>query len=153
MKHLNVQKKRISKCPYCEEMIPISRRAFHFDEKHGITAPTCGVCSKKFRLPSVLLSHQKNAHMREKNFSCDMCDMKFFNNYQMQKHKIKHVAERKYKCDFCNKTFVWKTNLTTHMMIHTGEKPRVCKYCNASFVQTASLSYHMAKHHPNMVWN
>lgn len=150
--HLNVRKKRMTLCPYCDKSIPTWKKLLHFDEAHGIEAPTCGVCGKKFRLPSVLLAHQKNAHMKERDFACDVCDLKFFSNSLLKKHSRKHSGDRRFVCDVCSKGFVWKNNLIAHMLIHTGFKPKVCKFCNETFAQTASLSYHMVKRHPEMIW-
>lgn len=136
------------KCPKCNIKVPASARAFHLEEVHGIPAPKCGICNKKFPFHNRLWLHQRSTHMREKNVLCKICGKQFFDNHGLKRHMATHAKERPFFCKVCSKRFNWKSNLDVHVRIHTGEKPHVCKVCGAAFIESRGLKCHIAKHHP-----
>ncbi|KAJ0170008.1 hypothetical protein K1T71_014614 [Dendrolimus kikuchii] len=148
--HLKLRPK-LRSCYYCEVKVPGYMRAFHLEKEHGIPAPTCNACGKKFAFPNQVLRHQKNFHMGEKRYSCSVCDMKFTTSANLTQHEAKHSAERIHKCEYCEKAFKWRKNLTTHVMMHLDDRRHVCRVCQESFVQQTSLKYHITKKHPEIV--
>lgn len=148
--HLRLRPK-LRSCYFCETRVPGHLRAFHLEKEHGIPAPTCGACGKKFAYPFQVLRHQKNDHMGEKMFRCEVCDMKFASQGNLSQHFIKHTAVRIHKCEYCEKTFKWKKNLRTHILMHLDDRRHVCCLCKEAFVQQTSLKYHITKRHPEMV--
>lgn len=135
----------------CDVKVPAYLRAAHLEEAHGIPAPTCGACGKKFGYPNQVLRHQKNFHMGEKRFRCRHCDMMFSSQANLTQHEIKHSEERGHKCEYCGKAFKWRKNLRTHIMMHLDDRRHICSVCNEGFVQQTSLKYHITKRHPEMV--
>lgn len=139
---------RDRKCPNCDKKIPGHLRAYHMEEKHGVPAPTCGVCGKKFRFPCQMLQHQRKVHMGEKYAVCDICHKGFFNGLSLKLHMLTHSSERRYKCDVCSRDFRWENNLKDHMKIHAGDKRFVCRMCEKAFVQKSTLKQHCMRNHP-----
>ncbi|CAG4958918.1 unnamed protein product [Colias eurytheme] len=144
--HLKMRPK-LRSCHLCNEKVPTQNRPFHMEIAHGLPAPSCGACGKKFAFPNQVLRHQKAYHMGEKRFTCTICDMKFASNSLLMTHTIKHTALRPYKCSYCEKSFRWKKNLKTHVHMHLDVRNHVCRICGESFVQQSSLKYHMTKRH------
>ncbi|XP_026743994.1 zinc finger and SCAN domain-containing protein 31-like isoform X3 [Trichoplusia ni] len=138
------------KCPKCDERIPGYLRAKHLEKKHGIPAPTCGVCNKKFRFPCNVLQHQRKVHMGEKKVCCQVCDKSFFDNLTLKLHMATHSEEKRFKCSICGKMFRWENNLKDHVKIHTGEKKFACCVCEKAFIQKSTLKQHIGRNHPGV---
>ncbi|KAI8427097.1 hypothetical protein MSG28_014728 [Choristoneura fumiferana] len=147
-------KKKVCKCFYCDETFPdYIRRKTHHRTVHNINVPcsNCPICHKAFELPSKMLTHLKEVHIREKNYSCTICDQKFFSKTKVQKHMVKHFGERVHQCEVCKKSYARKQTLRDHMRIHNNDKRFVCALCSQAFVQNSSLKQHMRVHHPEAV--
>ncbi|XP_038221015.1 zinc finger protein 32-like isoform X1 [Zerene cesonia] len=144
--HLKLRPK-LRSCHLCNEKVPTQNRPFHMEAAHGLPAPSCGACGKKFAFPNQVLRHQKAYHMGEKQYKCAVCDMQFASNALLVTHSIKHTALRPHRCGYCEKTFRWKKNLKTHVHMHLDVRKHVCRVCDESFVQQSSLKYHMTKRH------
>ncbi|XP_069363825.1 zinc finger protein 497-like isoform X21 [Maniola hyperantus] len=150
-KHVHLQQRpKLRGCHLCDVKVPGHMRAFHM-ETHGLPAPSCGACGKKFAFPWQVLQHQKFFHMGEKQFRCELCNLAFEYKRQLDHHSIKHTQLKPFKCDVCGKCFRWRNNLKKHMMIHLNIRPHVCSVCQEAFVQSSSLSYHMKTKHPSVV--
>ncbi|CAH2251296.1 jg5981 [Pararge aegeria aegeria] len=147
--HLEIRPK-LRACNLCDVKVPNYMRAFHKEEKHGVPAPTCAACGKKFAFPFQVLRHQKFHHMGESKHRCDSCNLSFIDSYGFSRHMLKHKPDKPHKCDICGKCFRWKNNLKTHVLIHGNVRRHVCQVCQEAFVQWTSLQYHMAKKHPNV---
>ncbi|CAG9574902.1 unnamed protein product [Danaus chrysippus] len=119
--HLKQRPKLIG-CYYCEEKVSPHLRAYHLEKAHGIPAPSCGACGKKFPYPFQVLRHQKTYHMGEKKFVCGVCDMKFASRGNLVQHQVKHSSLRPYKCDLCEETFKLKKHLSRHRLTHLNQR-------------------------------
>lgn len=138
------------KCTKCDERIPDYRRTAHLEKAHGIPAPSCGVCGKKFRFPCNVIQHQKKVHMGEKLEKCQVCEKSFFNKLSLKLHMSTHSAVKKFKCGVCERVFRWENNLRDHVRIHTGDKRFICPVCKKAFVQKSTLKQHAARNHPGV---
>lgn len=142
---------RVITCEECGEIF----RSFHSKwnhqfEKHGITREKhpCKHCPMEFYTRSRMLSHTRQTHDRERNYVCQVCGFRSFNNYGLKFHMACHREERPFECSFCQKRFSTKKAMKTHIRIHTNDKRCVCKICGKAFVQHTSLKLHIKGYHP-----
>ncbi|OWR52863.1 zinc finger protein 449, partial [Danaus plexippus plexippus] len=119
--HLKQRPKLIG-CYYCEEKVSPHMRAYHLEKAHGVPAPSCGACGKKFPYPFQVLRHQKTYHMGEKKFVCNVCDMTFASRGNLVQHQVKHSSLRPFKCDLCEETFKLKKHLSRHRLTHLNQR-------------------------------
>ncbi|XP_047518314.1 zinc finger protein 652-B-like isoform X5 [Pieris napi] len=115
--HLKLTSK-MTGCHFCELKVRAHLRAKHMEEKHGVPAPTCNACGRKFSYPHQVILHQKTFHMGEKNIACPVCDMKFGSKVNLYQHKVKHSTEKIHKCDYCDERFKWRKQWSRHMLKH-----------------------------------
>lgn len=117
-------KPKLLKCHYCPEAFPNYRqRKLHHNLVHGVKIPEykCPVCAKGFQISSKMTVHLKEVHVRERNYSCTMCDSKFFSKTQVQKHMVRHVGEKLFQCEVCQKAYARRQTLRDHMRTHNKE--------------------------------
>ncbi|XP_028156442.1 zinc finger protein 43-like [Ostrinia furnacalis] len=139
------------KCSYCPETFAsYYARKIHHKSAHNVAMQEykCPVCGKIFPIMSRMKIHVKQVHIREKNFACTMCELRFFSRTHLNKHMIKHVGERIHQCEVCLKSYARKQTLRHHMTIHSKEKKFTCSFCSQEFSQNHSLGRHMRVHHP-----
>ncbi|XP_038221017.1 zinc finger protein 652-B-like isoform X3 [Zerene cesonia] len=118
--HLKVGTK-LTGCHFCNEKVRAHLRARHMEMKHGVPAPTCNACGKKFSYPFQVIQHQKTYHMGEKNIACPICDMRFGSKVNLYQHKVKHSDEKLNKCDYCGERFKWRKQWSRHMTKHRAQ--------------------------------
>lgn len=147
-------KDKLLKCFYCEETFQnyVQRKKHHM-VKHDVKAPEfpCPVCGKIFHIQSKMQVHLKEVHIREKNYSCSICEQKFFSKSHVRNHMIKHFGDRVYQCEVCQKSYARQRTLKEHMRIHSSNKKIVCSICSKSFAHNCSLKLHMKMQHTDAV--
>ncbi|XP_023939879.2 zinc finger protein 62 isoform X3 [Bicyclus anynana] len=146
--HLKMSRPNHARCRICNVEVSIRDRVSHMEKEHGKPPPTCGACGKKFTTPALLLRHQKQFHLRERDHKCDKCDYASLTAYHLNLHKKIHEEEREFVCDLCNSSFKWKSTLTKHMLIHLNIRPHKCPVCEYRCIQKPSLRSHISKKHP-----
>ncbi|XP_065572779.1 zinc finger protein ZFP2-like isoform X3 [Artemia franciscana] len=105
----------------------------------------CDVCDKSFSQSSIFIKHQR-VHTGEKPFKCDMCKKCFSESSSLKVHERLHSGEKPFKCDLCEKTFSKSSHLTQHQRVHTGDKPFKCNICEKTFSQSSNLINHKRLH-------
>ena len=66
-------------------------------------------------------------HTQERNFSCDICALKFKSSNSLRIHKRRHMAVEATKpCPICGKEFRSSAALSNHKLVHSNEKKHKC---------------------------
>lgn len=142
---------KLFKCPECPLQFTRRKLMSHKLNVHGTTVYSCGICKFESRSTNAVDEHQRRVHMKEKNAACPLCDMKFFDKFDLKNHMVRHYPVKEFGCEFCSKMFSRRNDLKRHERIHTGDMRKVCHLCGERFVQKASLSHHMLTRHPDSV--
>lgn len=96
------------------------------------------------------LRGEKHIKLKEKTFTCELCDRSFAHAGSLRTHHLIHTGERPYCCNICGKKFRVSSHLKDHHVIHTGMRPYSCQVCGRTFTQAGNLRRHHLihkKHH------
>uniref|UniRef100_A0A3Q3XIH6 C2H2-type domain-containing protein n=1 Tax=Mola mola TaxID=94237 RepID=A0A3Q3XIH6_MOLML len=52
-----------------------------------------------------------------KPYACTMCDMRFIQRYQLERHSLTHTV-KPYACTMCDKRFFQRYHLARHSLTH-----------------------------------
>ena len=79
----------------------------------------------------------------EKKFICEICSVKYKNNYELTKHKNRvHGNIKNFECDVCNKKFAEKSKLMHHVKsVHYGLKDYECQIGAIRYFTSQLLKY------------
>lgn len=119
----------------------------HSTEKKHV----CKFCGKAFRRRTVLRAH-KRVHTHPNHYVCEECGRAFTNSSTLKTHKLLiHIRERNFHCVICNLKFPLKSTLNKHIIRHqkreNGEKGFNCTQCPMQYKDKSSLKRHVnAKH-------
>ncbi|XP_013134200.1 PREDICTED: GDNF-inducible zinc finger protein 1-like isoform X4 [Papilio polytes] len=134
-------------CHLCSEKVSKHTKALHLEEKHGIPAPTCNICERKFSFPHEVLCHKRLQHTGDKKYRCDECGQLYASKIILKNHLLLHSAGKNFICQFCNKTLRTEIGLRLHIRVHLNVRPHICDVCNKSFTQEGSLRHHIKMKH------
>ena len=106
-----------------------------------VSRDTRNLKCEKTKIPS------KTVHEGIKNFKCNQCGKKYFENKGLKNHiKRKHDNIRDEKCNQCSKLFFSKEVLNRH--IKNIHKHISCHLCNEEFLTKSILVEHLNMEHP-----
>ena len=89
----------------------------------------CKHCGVEFSDFETLKTHIKHQHRRI--FKCSDCESIFSNSYQLEQHIVNsHKREKQYKCDICELRFLVKWRFSKHVTSHQNVTRRRCHYFN-----------------------
>ena len=64
-------------------------------------------------------------HTGIKKLQCKVCEKKFSQKGDLNRHMLTHTKVKAHECDICKKNFTRRDSLLRHFRIHLGEKPHV----------------------------
>ncbi|GBP73627.1 Zinc finger and BTB domain-containing protein 16-A [Eumeta japonica] len=67
-----------------------------------------------FPLKSALSRHVLRHSSANKTQKCELCNMSFFDKYQLQHHMRVHTGERPYRCEICSQPYSYKHDFNRH---------------------------------------
>ncbi|CDQ82294.1 unnamed protein product [Oncorhynchus mykiss] len=154
--HLKVHEgthKKAHLCTICQKGFDTpSKLSRHFLIHTGIRPFKCSFCTKTYRQPCHLRSHEQRTHEIKTCSDCDTCITSFETERDLQVHKcvsrnvIEFTESSPYQCAICFKDFKTPSKLQRHYVTHTGERPFLCKVCEKTFTQASHLKTHQRTH-------
>lgn len=108
---------------------------------------TCSFCEIMCSNQNQLSLHINKVHLQIKPYSCDMCEKKFYTEYNLRFHKKIHSKFTKEKCHFCGRIVKSRKLLVVHIRKHIGATPHSCQLCNQAFYSQLKLKHHMNLYH------
>ncbi|XP_070490842.1 gastrula zinc finger protein XlCGF26.1-like [Chironomus tepperi] len=146
--HLPDEQKLKYPCSYCDKKFVNNHcLKIHIARIHERVAFFfCEICGKGCTTKSDLLWHM-DKHTQERNFSCEICSLKFKSSNSLRIHKRRHMAVEATKpCPICGKEFRSSAALSNHKLVHSNEKKHKCVYCPNSYKRLESLKCHLSTH-------
>lgn len=146
--HLPDEEKLKYPCKFCEKKFINSHcLKVHVARIHEkISYFFCEICGKGCTTKSDLLWHM-DKHTQERNYSCDLCGLKFKSTNSLRNHKRRHEAiELNKQCSVCKKEFRSTTALNNHKLVHSNERRYQCQYCQNSYKRLETYKCHLSSH-------
>ncbi|XP_023226573.1 zinc finger protein 850-like [Centruroides sculpturatus] len=126
-------------------------------ENSQITFPSlysCYLCCEYFHNKIDLKNHIENHSVvvKQKEFKCDKCDIKFTLKKNLLRHVAAHNSEKSFICKYCGKQFLTLASQKKHERIHEGKKSYRCIYCTLIFSCNNDLIEHIQNHHKDFYY-
>lgn len=135
------------KCKICGLEMKVKSMKDHMTSLHSDERKhKCKICSKSFKLHSVLNNHLGS---HDKKFECKICSKKFRNEPDLKNHtKEVHENPRSFKCEICEKGFYDKGNFKKHQKTHDKNRQKAykCDRCSYSSDNKAHYKLHENYH-------
>ena len=97
----------------------------------------------KFKHDPIWQDHMKSEHLGEKPYVCQVCNMRFVNQFRLKRPQDNHNAPASFICQICSKGFTADRQLKVHMRVHSDERPFECKPCDLTFKRKDRLNRHL----------
>ncbi|KAG8446015.1 hypothetical protein GDO86_013767 [Hymenochirus boettgeri] len=106
----------------------------------------CPTCGKGYKFLSRLITHQKSHKVKDRIYTCLVCQVQYEQKCQFAAHMRIHPGEKPYMCDECGKCFAQKGSLVLHQKKHKGLSAYKCKQCGKQFDKRSKLVNHVKFH-------
>ncbi|KAJ8288164.1 hypothetical protein COCON_G00008230 [Conger conger] len=141
----------------------------HVERVHKKIKQHCRFCKKKYSDIKTLLKHMRESHdMDDRNimvsyeelnlltregkrqllFDCPVCERKFKNQLERDRHMMVHGTERPFGCELCDHGSTKFQGLQVHMRKHPFVY--VCAFCLHEVVSSIRLRAHLRQAHPEV---
>lgn len=122
-------------CSYCGEKSKTKiTLLYHMQKSHNFAvrnsrgteaAFACSYCPKIFRFKTSRRAHEIRYHTFEFEFSCEICEKKFVDKYQLNDHRQRHAEGKRpnLRCEICKEYFTRKALLAKHLSTHFENEP------------------------------
>ncbi|XP_063777306.1 zinc finger protein ZFAT isoform X2 [Pseudophryne corroboree] len=141
----------------------------HVERVHKKIKQHCRFCKKKYSDIKNLIKHMKETHdlldkkvletfdelklltregKRQLLYDCHICERKFKNELERDRHMLVHGDERPFACELCDHGATKYQSLELHIRKHPFVY--VCSHCLKKFVSTVRLKAHIKEFHPDI---
>ncbi|XP_075681820.1 zinc finger protein ZFAT isoform X2 [Rhinoderma darwinii] len=141
----------------------------HVERVHKKIKQHCRFCKKKYSDVKNLIKHIKETHdlldkkvkdnfdelrlltregKRQLLYDCHVCERKFKNELERDRHMLVHGDERPFACELCDHGATKYQSLELHIRKHPFVY--VCSKCFKKFVSTVRLKAHIKEFHPDV---
>ncbi|XP_075067785.1 LOW QUALITY PROTEIN: zinc finger protein ZFAT [Mixophyes fleayi] len=141
----------------------------HIERVHKKIKQHCSFCKKKYSDIKNLIKHIKETHdllekevketfdelrlltregKRQLLYDCHICERKFKNELERDRHMLVHGDERPFACELCDHGATKYQSLELHIRKHPFVY--VCSRCLKKFVSTVRLKVHIKEFHPDV---
>ncbi|KAJ8415785.1 hypothetical protein AAFF_G00403420 [Aldrovandia affinis] len=141
----------------------------HVERVHKKIKQHCRFCKKKYSDVKNLLKHMREGHdledkkvkdsydelslqtregKRQLLYDCQICDRKFKNELDRDRHMMVHGSERPFGCELCDHGSTKFQALQVHVRKHPFVY--VCASCLQKFVSSVRLKVHLRETHPEV---
>ncbi|KAE8599709.1 hypothetical protein XENTR_v10017297 [Xenopus tropicalis] len=138
----------------------------HVERVHKKIKQHCRFCKKKYSDVKNLIKHIKETHdlldkkvqetfdelrlltregKRQLLYDCHICERKFKNELERDRHMLVHGDERPFACELCGHGATKYQSLELHIRKHPFVY--VCSFCCKKFVSTVRLKAHIKERH------
>ncbi|KAM3957681.1 uncharacterized protein ACR2FA_008394 [Aphomia sociella] len=95
----------------------------HKIQEHGAKRQICECteCGKTFHSPQNLKIHIRCVHVKERNYPCSVCFMRFFTKCDQRRHERTHENVRPFSCSYCDGRFKSKDSWRRHLRRQHGQ--------------------------------
>ncbi|CAH0756692.1 unnamed protein product [Diatraea saccharalis] len=109
----------------------------------------CLLCNKTFRYTYLLVEHRIKEHGAKRQIcDCPECGKTFLSPHNMKVHiRSVHIKERNYPCAVCGMRFFTKCDQKRHEMTHDDVKSFSCSHCEGKFKTKDSWRRHLKRQH------
>lgn len=150
--HLPDELKLKHPCSYCVKKFVNSHcLKIHIARVHEkVALHTCELCGKGCITKSDLKWHM-DKHVEERNFECEICQLKFKSTNSLRIHKRRHFNQDKaVVCPTCGKEFFSSAALSNHKLVHSTVKRYKC-FCGNEYKRLESYKCHLNSTHTGEV--
>ena len=109
----------------------------------------CEECGKAYSTRQGLSRHKLIDHDSGSNYTCVICDKKFYEKSAYTGHINMHAQNKSFSCPACKKSFYHKSSLDRHILAYSGKGEVSCDICSATFVSARGLKQHTEGKHGN----
>ncbi|XP_064817334.1 zinc finger protein ZFAT-like [Oncorhynchus masou masou] len=155
-------------CEHCSfQCLSKGHLKVHVERVHHKIKQHCLFCKKKYSDVKNLLKHMRESHdledkkvkesyheyslqtregKRQLLYDCQICDRKFKNELDRDRHMMVHGSERPFGCELCDHGCTKFQALQAHVRKHPFLY--VCATCQQKFVSSVRLKAHLKEAHP-----
>uniref|UniRef100_A0A8C7LXQ6 Zinc finger and AT hook domain containing n=1 Tax=Oncorhynchus mykiss TaxID=8022 RepID=A0A8C7LXQ6_ONCMY len=155
-------------CEHCSfQCLSKGHLKVHVERVHHKIKQHCLFCKKKYSDVKNLLKHMRESHdledkkvkdsyheyslqtregKRQLLYDCQICDRKFKNELDRDRHMMVHGSERPFGCELCDHGCTKFQALQAHVRKHPFLY--VCAACQQKFVSSVRLKAHLKEAHP-----
>uniref|UniRef100_UPI00398E5835 zinc finger protein ZFAT isoform X1 n=2 Tax=Pristiophorus japonicus TaxID=55135 RepID=UPI00398E5835 len=157
-------------CDYCAfTCLSKGHLKVHIERVHKKIKQHCRFCKKKYSDVKNLLKHIRESHdmdeekvkevydelrlltregKRQLLYDCHVCERKFKNESDRDRHMLVHGDDRPFACELCDHGATKYHSLETHVRKH--KFIYICSVCTKKFVSSVKLKSHVKEAHSDL---